>query len=129
MPPVTPNKMFLLANDFKILFQKMKDYTFLILLAVNGSGIKRAFVKEKLKSSMSKVCQVTGKKPLAGNNVSHAKNRNKRTFQPNLHKHKFWVESENRYVSLTVSANGMRTIDKNGIDKVLADIRARGEKI
>ena len=61
--------------------------------------------------------------------VSHAKNRTKRTFQPNLHKHKFWVESENRYVSLTVSANGMRTIDKNGIDKVLADIRARGEKI
>ena len=59
---------------------------------------------------MSKVCQVTGKKPQAGNNVSHAKNRNKRTFQPNLHKHRFWVESENRYVSLTVSANGMRTI-------------------
>tara|TARA_Y100001968_G_scaffold188378_1_gene172694 strand:+ start:313 stop:636 length:324 start_codon:yes stop_codon:yes gene_type:complete len=107
----------------------MKDYTVLILLAVSGSGIKRAFVIENLKSAMSKVCQVTGKKPLAGNNVSHAKNRSKRTFQPNLHKHKFWVESENRYVSLTVSANGMRTIDKNGIDKVLADIRARGEKI
>ena len=61
---------------------------------------------------MSKVCQVTGKKPQAGNNVSHAKNRNKRTFQPNLHKHRFWVESEKRYVTLTVSANGMRTIDK-----------------
>ena len=68
-------------------------------------------------------------RPQAGNNVSHAKNRNKRTFQPNLHKHRFWVESENRYVSLTVSANGMRTIDKNGIDKVLADLRSRGEKI
>ena len=78
---------------------------------------------------MSKVCQVTGNKPQAGNNVSFAKNRNKRTFQPNLHKHKFWVESENRYVSLTVSANGMRTIDKNGIDKVLADLRSKGEKI
>ena len=78
---------------------------------------------------MSKVCQVTGKKPQAGNNVSHAKNRNKRTFQPNLHKHKFWVESEKRYVTLTVSANGMRTIDKNGIDKVLADLRSKGKKI
>ena len=74
---------------------------------------------------MSKVCQVTGKRPQAGNNVSFAKNRNKRTFQPNLHKHRFWVESENRYISLTVSANGLRTIDKNGIDTVLAEIRAR----
>ena len=72
---------------------------------------------------------MTGKKPQAENNVSFAKNRIKRTFQPNLHKHKFWVESENRYVSLTVSANGMRTIDKNGIDKVLADLRSKGEKI
>ena len=78
---------------------------------------------------MSKVYQVTGKRPQAGNNVSFAKNRNKRTFQPNLHKHRFWVESENRYISLTVSANGLRTIDKNGIDTVLAEIRARGEKI
>ena len=78
---------------------------------------------------MSKVCQVTGKRPQAGNKVSFAKNRNKRTFQPNLHKHRFWVASENRYISLTVSANGLRTIDKNGIDTVLAEIRARGEKI
>ena len=78
---------------------------------------------------MSKICQVTGKKPQAGNNVSHAKNRNRRTFEPNLPKHRFWVESENRYISLNVSANGMRTIDKNGIDKVLADIRSRGEKV
>ena len=78
---------------------------------------------------MSKICQVTGKKPQAGNNVSHAKNRNRRPFEPNLHKHRFGVESENRYISLNVSANGMRTIDKNGIDKVLADIRSRGEKV
>ena len=78
---------------------------------------------------MSKVCQVTGKKPQAGNNVSHAKNRNKRTFQPNLHKHRFWVESENRYVSLNISTKGLRIIDKKGIDQVLKDIRARGEKI
>ena len=78
---------------------------------------------------MSKVCQVTGKKTLKGNNVSHAKNRSKRTFEPNLHKHKFWIESEKRYVKLTVSAKGMRIIDKKGIDKVLSEIRLRGEKI
>ena len=78
---------------------------------------------------MSKVCQVTGKKPLKGNNVSHAKNRSKRTFEPNLHKHKFWIESEKRYVKLTVSAKGMRIIDKKGIDTVLSEIRLRGEKI
>ena len=78
---------------------------------------------------MSKVCQVTGKMPQTGNHVSHANNKVKRKFYPNLHTHKFWVESENRYISLTVSANGLRTIDKNGIDTVLAEIRARGEKI
>ena len=78
---------------------------------------------------MSKVCQVTGKKPLKGNSVSHAKNRTKRKFEPNLHKHKFWIESEKRYVSLNVSAKGMRVIDKKGIEQVLSEIRARGEKI
>ena len=78
---------------------------------------------------MSKVCQVTGKKPLKGNRVSHAKNRTKRKFEPNLHKHKFWIESEKRYVSLNVSAKGMRIIDKKGIEQVLSEIRARGEKI
>ena len=78
---------------------------------------------------MSKICQVTGKKPLKGNNVSHAKNRSRSTFEPNLHKHKFWIESEKRYVNLTVSAKGMRIIDKKGIDEVLSEIRSRGEKI
>ena len=78
---------------------------------------------------MSRVCDVTGKKPMSGNNVSHAKNRTKRTFQPNLHKHKFWVESEKRFINLTVSAKGMRIIDKKGIDQVLSEIRSRGEKI
>ena len=78
---------------------------------------------------MSKVCQVTGKKPLKGNSVSHAKNRTKRKFEPNLHKHKFWIESEKRYVSLNVSAKGMRIIDKKGLEQVLSEIRARGEKI
>lgn len=78
---------------------------------------------------MSKICQVTGKKPLSGNKVSHAKNRTKRTFEPNLHKHKFWIESEKRYVRLNVSAKGMKIIDKKGIEQILSEIRARGEKI
>lgn len=78
---------------------------------------------------MSKVCQVTGKRPVVGNNVSHAKNRTKRRFEPNLHTHRFWLETEKRFVSLRVSAKGMRTIDKRGLEQVLADIRARGEKV
>lgn len=77
---------------------------------------------------MSKVCQVTGKRPIVGNNVSHANNRTKRRFEPNLHYHRFWVESEKRFVRLRVSSKGMRVIDKVGIDQVLADLRARGEK-
>ncbi len=78
---------------------------------------------------MAKVCQVTGKRPVTGNNVSHALNRTRRRFLPNLHSHRFWVESENRFVRLRVTSKGMRIIDKKGIDVVLADIRARGEKV
>ncbi|MDJ0777630.1 MAG: 50S ribosomal protein L28 [Gammaproteobacteria bacterium] len=78
---------------------------------------------------MSRVCQVTGKKPVTGNNVSHAHNKTRRRFLPNLHTHRFWVESENRFVKLRVSAKGMRIIDKNGIDAVIADMRKRGEKV
>jgi len=78
---------------------------------------------------MARVCQVTGKRPMSGNNVSHAKNRTRRRFLPNLHNHRFWVESEKRYVRLRVSASGMRLIDKKGIDTVLTDMRARGEKV
>lgn len=78
---------------------------------------------------MSNVCQVTGKRPLTGNNVSHAHNKTKRRFLPNLHDKRFWVESEKRWVKLRLTTNGMRTIDKNGIDAVLADIRARGVKV
>ena len=78
---------------------------------------------------MSRVCQVTGKRPMSGNNVSHAKNRTRRRFAPNLHHHRFWIESEKRFVKLRVSAKGMRIIDKLGIDAVLADIKARGEKV
>ena len=78
---------------------------------------------------MSRVCQVTGKKPMAGNNVSHAKNRTRRRFEPNLHTHRFWVETEKKFVKLRVSAKGMRIIDKKGIETVLADLRNRGENI
>ena len=66
---------------------------------------------------------------MTGNNVSHANNRTRRRFSPNLHYHRFWVESENRFVRLRVSTKGMRIIDKKGIDQVLADIRGRGEKV
>ncbi len=78
---------------------------------------------------MSRVCQVTGKGPMVGNNVSHANNRTRRRFLPNLHSHRFWVEGENRWVKLRVSTHGMRIIDKRGISSVLSDIRARGEKV
>ena len=78
---------------------------------------------------MSKVCQVTGKMPQSGNNVSHANNRVKRKFFPNLHTHRFCVETENRFVSLKLSTKGMRIIDKKGIDEVLKEIRSRGEKV
>jgi large subunit ribosomal protein L28 len=77
---------------------------------------------------MSQVCQVTGKRPMSGNNVSHAQNKTRRRFSPNLHYHRFWVESEQRFVRLRVSAQGMRIIDKKGIDQVLAEIRARGDQ-
>jgi large subunit ribosomal protein L28 len=78
---------------------------------------------------MAKVCQVTGKKPLSGNRVSHANNKTRRRFEPNLHEKRFWVPSENKFVSLRVSASGMKTIDKVGIEKVLSEMRKRGEKV
>ena len=75
---------------------------------------------------MARVCQVTGKRPMVGNNVSHANNKTKRRFLPNLHSRRIWVESENRWIRLRVSQTGLRTIDKNGIDVVLAELRGRG---
>ena len=78
---------------------------------------------------MSRVCQVTGKRPMSGNNVSHANNRTRRRFLPNLHEQRFWVDSEKRFVRLRVSTSGIRTIDKLCIDAVLADMRKRGEKV
>ena len=78
---------------------------------------------------MARVCQVTGKRPQTGNNVSHAHNKTRRRFLPNLQYKRFWIESEKRYVRLRVSHKGMRIIDKHGIEKVLADLRAAGQKV
>ncbi|MEA5446448.1 50S ribosomal protein L28 [Gammaproteobacteria bacterium AB-CW1] len=78
---------------------------------------------------MSRVCQVTGKRPASGNTVSHANNKRRRRFLPNIHTHRFWLESEKRFVRLKVSTKGLRVIDKKGIDAVVADLRAQGEKI
>ncbi len=77
---------------------------------------------------MAKVCQVTGKRTTRGNNVSHAHNKTRRSFVPNLHYRRFWVESEQRWVRLRVSTKGLRIIDKKGIDAVLQEIRTRGDK-
>ncbi len=78
---------------------------------------------------MSRVCQVTGKGPMSGHNVSHANNKTKRRFLPNLHHHRYWVESEKRWVRLRLSTSAMRLIDKQGIDMVIRDLRARGQQV
>ena len=78
---------------------------------------------------MSRVCQVTGKRPKTGNTVSHANNRKRRRFLPNLHSHRFWLESERRWVSLRVSTRGLRTIEKRGLEVVVAELRAEGVKV
>lgn len=110
----------------------------MVCLAINNCGFKVAVTRglwykrasfSWVHDKMSQVCQVTGKRPMAGNNVSHAMNKTRRRFLPNLHKHRFWVESEKRYIKLRVSAQGMRIIDKKGIDTVLQDMRAAGQKI
>lgn len=78
---------------------------------------------------MSKVCQVTGKRPQSGNNVSHAHNKTRRRFLPNLHSKRFWLENERRFVRLRISQKGLRIIDKHGIEKVVADLRASGQRV
>ncbi len=78
---------------------------------------------------MSRICQVTGKGPTTGNNVSHANNRTRRRFLPNLHTHRIWVETENRYVKLRVSQKGLRMIDRDGIDAILKKLRDKGVKV
>jgi large subunit ribosomal protein L28 len=93
------------------------------------AGKIRALFNNRNNPNMSRVCQITGKRPQMGNNVSHANNRTRRRFLPNLHNRRFWVESESRWVKLRVSNQGLRIIDKQGIDKVLADLRASGVKV
>nr|VFJ42385.1 MAG: LSU ribosomal protein L28P [Candidatus Kentron sp. DK] len=78
---------------------------------------------------MARVCQITGKRPITGNNVSHAHNKTRRRYLPNLHTHRFWVETENRWVKLRISTKGLRIIDKKGIDTVLGELRERGVKL
>jgi large subunit ribosomal protein L28 len=78
---------------------------------------------------MSRVCEITGKKPAVGNRVSHANNKKRRRFLPNLHSQRFWLEAEKRWVSLRISTNGLRTIEKKGIDQVVAELRAQGVKV
>src|SRR5213083_607463 len=84
---------------------------------------------ETPEQAMARVCVVTGKAPMVGNNVSHANNRTRRRFMPNLQRRKFWVESENRWVSLRLTNAALRTIDKKGIDVILAELRSRGEHV
>ena len=78
---------------------------------------------------MSRVCEITGKKPAVGNRVSHANNKKRRRFLPNLHTQRFWVETEKRWVSLRLSANGLRTVEKKGNEKVVEELRAKGRRI
>jgi large subunit ribosomal protein L28 len=94
------------------------------------SGINRDLPLRNIfgEKNMSRVCQVTGKRVMAGNNVSHANNKTKRRFLPNLQEHRFWLESQKRYVKLRVSAKGMRIIDKHGLEKVLQDIKEREQQ-
>jgi len=101
--------------------------------ALNADGLFVRIARyERLRQPerrMSRICQVTGKRPVTGNNVSHAHNKTRRRFLPNLHFHRFWVESEQRWVRLRVSTRGLRIIDKKGIDQVLIDMRAQGDKV
>jgi large subunit ribosomal protein L28 len=94
-----------------------------------ADGVESAACETYWICNMARVCQVTGKKPMVGNNVSHANNRTKRRFLPNLQYRRFWVESERRWIRMRVSQHGLRTIDKKGIDAVLAEMRERGEAI
>jgi len=96
---------------------------------LSARGARATFGKIRDLTPMSKVCQVTGKRPQSGNNVSHANNRTRRRFLPNLQHKRFWLESEKRFVRLRISHKGMRIIDKHGIDKVVADLRAQGQRV
>jgi len=110
-------------QDTILVRKSLKNLNIFSILAVFSNV---GCIKE---SAVARECQVTGKKPMVGNNVSHANNKTKRRFLPNLQNRRFWVESENRWVRMRVSTAGVRIIDKLGIDAVLVDMRARGEKI
>jgi large subunit ribosomal protein L28 len=97
--------------------------------AAAPAGIPGSSVPGSKERAMARVCQVTGKAPMVGNNVSHANNRTKRRFLPNLQQRRFWVETENRWISLRLTNAALRTIDKKGIDVVLAELRANGERV
>jgi large subunit ribosomal protein L28 len=94
-----------------------------------GAPLDSKSLKSFKVKRMSRVCEITGKKPAAGNRVSHANNKKRRRFLPNLHTQRFWVETEKRWVTLRLTTNGMRTIEKRGIDKVVAELRAQGHKL
>ena len=102
-------------------------------LASPGAGWLNTRLSDPVRSVqdhiMSRVCQVTGKKPMVGNTVSHANNKRRRRFLPNLHTQRFWLEDERRWVTLRVSTRGLRTLEKHGVAKVIADLRARGERV
>jgi large subunit ribosomal protein L28 len=98
-------------------------------VSLSARPTRATFRKIRDLKLMSKVCQVTGKRPQTGNNVSHANNRTRRRFLPNLQNKRFWLETEKRYVRLRISHKGMRIIDKHGIDKVVADLRAAGQRV
>ena len=125
------------ANDITCLHRSDTISNQSPLIGYNKAGIKSRSVPIALGTlhkirdleSMSKVCQVTGKRPQSGNNVSHAHNKTRRRFLPNLQYKRFWVESEKRYVRLRISQKGLRIIDKHGIDKILADLRADGQRV
>lgn len=111
------------------IYRQDLQFIFLAVFTFKGFFGIRVAPFNQTQPAMSKLCQVTQKRPIVGNNVSHANNRTKRRFNPNIHQHRFWVASENRWVRLTVSAKGMRIIDKKGIETVLADLRKLGNKI
>jgi large subunit ribosomal protein L28 len=94
-----------------------------------GAHRPRSRIPYSKERAMARVCQITGKAPMVGNNVSHANNRTKRRFLPNLQQRRFWLEGENRWISLRLTNAALRTIDKKGIDVVLAELRANGERI
>jgi large subunit ribosomal protein L28 len=94
-----------------------------------GTLLDSKLLKSLKVKRMSRVCEITGKKPAVGNRVSHANNKTRRRFLPNLHTQRFWVETEKRWVTLRLTTSGMRTVEKRGIDKVVAELRAQGHKL